>query len=104
MVNKFHYTKLENGLEILGEVNAASRSSALGFFFKTGARDEPEKLAGVSHFLEHMMFKGTPKRTALEITYELGALGAQANAFTSEENTVYYAGVLPENFTATKVN
>lgn len=101
MSNDFYFSRLDNGLEVLGEVNSASRSSALGFFFKTGARDEHAKVAGVSHFLEHMMFKGTPTRTALEITYELGALGAQANAFTSEENTVYYAGVLPENFKKT---
>lgn len=94
----YQYAKLDNGLEILGEVNPGSRSSALGFFVKTGARDESSEVAGVSHFLEHMMFKGTPSRSALDITYQLGALGAQANAFTSEENTVYYAGVLPENF------
>jgi predicted Zn-dependent peptidase len=97
----FHHTKLTNGLQILGEVNTNTRSSAIGFFVKTGARDEHPDVMGVSHFLEHMMFKGTQKRSALDINYELGALGAQANAFTSEENTVFYAGVLPENFTKT---
>ena len=73
-------------------------SVGLGFFVKTGARDEYAKIEGVSHFLEHMMFKGTPTRSGLDITYQLGAIGAQANAFTSEENTVYYMGILPEYF------
>jgi predicted Zn-dependent peptidase len=90
--------RLNNGLKIIGEVNPASKSSAIGFFVKTGSRDETPKEAGVSHFLEHMMFKGTPNRSALELTYDLGRIGAQANAFTSEENTVYYAAVLPEYF------
>ena len=101
MKPNFHQTKLSNGLQLLGEVNPNTRSSALGFFVKTGARDETPDIMGVSHFLEHMMFKGTKKRSALDITYELGELGAQANAFTSEENTVFYAGVLPENFIKT---
>jgi predicted Zn-dependent peptidase len=88
--------QLSNGLKIVGEVNPAAKSCAVGFFVKTGSRDETPKEAGVSHFLEHMMFKGTPNRNALELTYALGKIGAQANAFTSEENTVYYAAVLPE--------
>jgi predicted Zn-dependent peptidase len=91
-------TSLKNGLTILGEPNPAALSSAVGFFVKTGARDETTKEAGVSHFLEHMMFKGTKKRSAIDITYELGNIGAQANAFTSEENTVFYAQVIPEYF------
>lgn len=88
--------RLGNGLKILGEVNAAAKSAAVGFFVKTGSRDETPREAGVSHFLEHMLFKGTPNRSALQLTYDLGRIGAQANAFTSEENTVYYAAVLPE--------
>ena len=94
----FNETKLSNGLTVLGEVRENAVSVALGFFVKTGARDETQELSGVSHFLEHMMFKGTPKRTALDINFQLAAMGAQANAFTSEENTVYYAAVLPEYF------
>jgi predicted Zn-dependent peptidase len=89
---------LDNGLTVLGEVSPASVSSAVGFFVKTGARDETGAESGVSHFLEHMMFKGTATRSAIDINLELGNLGAQANAFTSEENTVYYAAVIPENF------
>lgn len=89
---------LPNGLKLIGEMNASRQSAALGFFVKTGSRDESAKESGVSHFLEHMMFKGTAQRSALDITYELGNLGAQANAFTSEENTVFYAAILPEYF------
>lgn len=94
----FRHHVLDNGLEIIGEQREAAESLAIGFFVRTGARDESVEVSGVSHFLEHMMFKGTAKRSALDITYGLGALGAQANAFTSEENTVYYLAVLPEYF------
>ncbi len=93
---KFHSAILDNGLRVIGEENEYSFSSSLGFFVRAGSRDEDLSISGVSHFLEHMMFKGTEKRTALDITYELGEIGAQANAFTSEEHTVYYMSVLPE--------
>ena len=93
---KFHSTTLNNGLTVIGEQNCNAVSAAMGYFVKTGARDESAELAGVSHFLEHMMFKGTDKRSALDITYEMGAIGAQANAYTTEESTVYYMAVLPE--------
>jgi predicted Zn-dependent peptidase len=87
---------LANGLTIIGEYSPTAVSTSIGFFVRTGARDETPEVSGVSHFLEHMMFKGTASRSALDISYQLGALGAQANAFTSEENTVYYMAVLPE--------
>lgn len=89
---------LPNGLQLLGEQDLAAKSAAIGFFVKTGSRDEVSREAGLSHFLEHMMFKGTATRTALDITHQMGNIGAQTNAFTSEENTVYYAGILPEYF------
>ena len=85
-------------MTVIGEKRESAVSTAAGFFVKTGARDENKVLSGVSHFLEHMMFKGTAKRSALDITYELGAIGAQANAYTSEETTVFYLAVLPEYF------
>lgn len=88
--------RLPNGLEIVAERNAQAYSTALGFFVKTGSRDETDELAGVSHFLEHMMFKGTPTRTADDVNREFDEMGAHYNAFTSEEGTVYYAAVLPE--------
>lgn len=98
MAHTFQKTSLKNGLTLIGEPHRANCSSAIGFFVKTGARDETAEESGVSHFLEHMMFKGTPTRTALDINLQLGNLGAQANAFTSEENTVYYSAVIPERF------
>ncbi|AQQ72512.1 Protease 3 precursor [Limihaloglobus sulfuriphilus] len=93
---QFKHKTLDNGLNIIGEVNPAAQSAAVGFFAKTGARDENDAINGVSHFLEHMMFKGTDKLTALEVNEAFDRTGAQFNAFTSEENTVYYAAVLPE--------
>ena len=89
---------LSNGLTIVGEVNPNHKSCGLGYFVKTGARDETKEEAGISHFLEHMMFKGTAKRDALQVSFDLGNIGAQANAFTSEENTVYYSAIIPEYF------
>ena len=93
---EFRQTTLNNGLEIVAEVNPNAHSLALAFFVKTGARDETPEIAGVSHFLEHMVFKGTPRRSAEDVNRQLDEMGSQANAFTSEEQTVYYAVVLPE--------
>src|SRR5262245_48935337 len=93
----FRHHVLANGLVVIGEVSPSARSVALGFFVRTGARDEDDPaLAGVSHFLEHMVFKGTPRRTSFDVNREFDAIGANYNAFTSEENTVFYAAVLPE--------
>ena len=87
---------LPNGLEIVAECNDAAYSTALGFFVKTGSRDETDAVAGVSHFLEHMVFKGTPSRTVDDVNREFDEMGAHYNAATGEENTVFYAAVLPE--------
>lgn len=92
----FRQHTLDNGLQIVAECNSAAHSSGLGFFVRTGSRDESDEIAGVSHFLEHMVFKGTPRRSAEDVNREFDELGAHYNAFTSEENTVYYASVLPE--------
>lgn len=93
---EFRRHTLPNGLEIVAECHPQAHSTAVGFFVETGARDERPELAGVSHFLEHMMFKGTPSRSAEDVNREFDEMGAHYNAFTSEENTVYYAAVLPE--------
>lgn len=95
-MTQFHHLRLANGLQLLGETNPSARSVAIGFFVRTGARDENADVAGVSHFLEHMVFKGTPRRTALEVNRDFDAIGANYNAYTSEENTVFHAAVLPE--------
>lgn len=97
--NSLHFRNhtLTNGLEIIAEVNPDAFSLSLGYFVKTGSRDESTPIAGVSHFLEHMMFKGTPRRTSVDVNRELDELGSQSNAYTSEEHTVYYISILPEN-------
>ncbi len=93
---KFERATLSNGLQIVAEINDAAVSTAAGFFVQAGARDESPELAGVSHFLEHMAFKGTEDRTADDINRLFDDIGAQYNAYTSEEQTVYHAAVLPE--------
>ena len=92
----FHSHTLPNGLQLIGETSPAARSVAVGYFVRTGSRDETPAEAGVSHFLEHMMFKGTPRRTAFDVNLDFDRIGASYNAYTSEENTVYYAALLPE--------
>lgn len=87
---------LENGLTVIAECNDEAHTSAIGFFVRTGSRDETSDVAGVSHFLEHMVFKGTPTRTADDVNREFDEMGAHYNACTSEESTIYYAAILPE--------
>jgi predicted Zn-dependent peptidase len=86
-----------NGLRIIGEVDPDAHSAAVGFFVKTGARDEGREVMGVSHFLEHMMFKGTSDLSADELNRRFDAMGAKNNAYTSGEMTCFYAHVLPEH-------
>lgn len=93
---EFRSQQLDNGLEIVAETNDDAHSASVGFFVRTGSRDESDDLAGISHFLEHMCFKGTPRRSADDVNREFDEMGAHYNAFTSEECTVYYASVLPE--------
>ena len=93
---KFQHHTLPNGLTLIAETNPDAHTAAVGFFVKAGARDETPAVMGVSHFLEHMMFKGTARRTADDVNREFDELGANYNAFTSHEQTVYYAHVLPE--------
>src|ERR1700749_2542635 len=92
----FHHKQLPNGLDIVAEVNPDSHSFAAGLFVKTGSRDEDPKLNGVSHFLEHMMFKGSDKYTWEDVNRIFDEIGARYNAFTSQEMTAYYANVIPE--------
>ena len=93
---QFRHEQLPNGLDIIAEVSESAHSASLGFFVKTGARDEHDSISGASHFLEHMVFKGTDTLSAEDINLRFDSMGASANAFTSEEDTVYYAAVLPE--------
>lgn len=95
-----HTWTLDNGLNVIGESQDHMKSVAVGFFVKTGSRDEPMELNGVSHFLEHMMFKGTHKRTGAEVDEDFDSLGAEYNAFTGYEYTGYYGRTLPEHLEA----
>lgn len=92
----FFETRLPNGLQIIGEQSPSVHSVAVGFFVRTGARDESEAVAGVSHFLEHMVFKGTDRHSAEDVNRIFDEVGAKYNASTSEETTLFYAAVLPE--------
>jgi len=96
---EFKKETLSNGLTIIGELNKSAKSAAVGFFARTGSRDETSQINGVSHFLEHMVFKGTEKLNAFEVNEAFDKTGAHFNASTSEENTIFYAAVLPEYLT-----
>jgi predicted Zn-dependent peptidase len=87
-------TVLDNGISVITERMDTMRSVAIGIWFAVGSRDERYPDDGLSHFLEHMMFKGTPTRSAAEISQTFDRLGAELNAFTSKEYTCYYARVL----------
>jgi predicted Zn-dependent peptidase len=93
----FHTHKLSNGLQIIGQPMPDFESVAVSYYVRTGSRDEPDpSIVGVSHFLEHMVFKGTKTLDWQEITLAFNKIGAELNAFTSHEATVYYARVLGE--------
>jgi predicted Zn-dependent peptidase len=93
----FHTYTLKNGLQIVGQPMSDFESVAVSFYVRTGSRDEYDPaIAGVSHFLEHMVFKGTRTLDWQEITLAFNKIGAEINAFTSHEATVFYARVLGE--------
>ena len=87
-------TVLPGGLRVVTESLPAVRSVALGIWVGVGSRDEDSQYAGATHYLEHLLFKGTRKRTALEISAAMDAVGGEMNAFTAKEYTCYYARVL----------
>ena len=90
-VNK---TALNNGIRIVTKKMPHVHSVSMGVWVNVGARDESSSESGLSHFIEHMIFKGTEKRTAFQIAKEFDAIGGQTNAFTSAENTCYHAKVI----------
>ena len=87
----YERTVLANGVTVITEKIASVRSMAVGIWVAAGSRDEEPAEAGISHFLEHMMFKGTPTRSTSEISEAFDRLGAEVNAFTSEEATCYFS-------------
>jgi predicted Zn-dependent peptidase len=87
-------TELPGGLRVLTETMPGVLSATLGIWVGVGSRDETPAVAGASHFLEHLLFKGTTSRSALEIATAMDAVGGEMNAFTAKEHTCYYANVL----------
>lgn len=90
-------TVLDNGTLVVTEKIPEFRSCTLGAWISTGSRFETEEDAGLAHFLEHLLFKGTHQRTAYEIAKEMDSIGGQLNAFTEKERTCYYARVLDQH-------
>lgn len=86
-----HFKQLQNGIRLIVKQMPGLMSVSMGIIVHTGASVESDKEDGISHFIEHMMFKGTKKRTAFRISDEMDAIGAQMNAFTSKDITCYYA-------------
>jgi len=84
-------TTLPNGLKIVTEKIESVKSISVGIWVKTGSRNETPKQAGITHFLEHMLFKGTDKRSAYDIALSMESVGGYLNAFTSSEYTCYFA-------------
>ncbi len=91
MDDNVRFTRLENGLRVVTEPVRDVASVAIGVWVRTGSRDEAEDLNGVSHFIEHLAFKGTAKRSARQIAEEIESLGGSINAFTSKEYTCFHA-------------
>ena len=85
---------LPSGLRVLTEELPGTRSAAIGMWVAVGSRDEPIPVAGAAHYLEHLLFKGTARRSASAIAEEIDAVGGELNAFTAKEHTCYYAHVL----------
>ncbi|MDP8237715.1 MAG: pitrilysin family protein [Candidatus Hatepunaea meridiana] len=94
--NSYRRTVLDNGLRIVTEHIPHIRSLAIGFWFDVGSRDEPDDLAGIAHFIEHMNFKGTPLRSAAAIARQIEGRGGHLNAFTGKENTCYHARIVDQ--------
>ncbi|MEM8757891.1 MAG: pitrilysin family protein [Planctomycetota bacterium] len=94
MPSTFQTHELSNGLTIIAETDPEALTASAGFFVGVGARDEPSELMGVSHFLEHMMFKGTEDIGAAELNQRYDAMGARNNAYTSHELTCFYASTI----------
>jgi predicted Zn-dependent peptidase len=90
-------TVLDNGIRVIAEQMPGSRSATLGIWVENGSRHETPSTSGISHFIEHLLFKGTERRSAAQIAEEMDSVGGVLNAFTGKEYTCYYAKVLDEN-------
>jgi predicted Zn-dependent peptidase len=93
-------TELSSGLRVVTDRMPHAQSVCMGVYAQVGSRDEPAVLAGSSHFLEHLLFKGTPTRSARQIAIEVDSVGGEMNAYTSRESTAYYTRLPPDAATA----
>ncbi len=100
-MNKIKITNLDNSITVVTERIPEVKSFSLGFWFKVGSRDETPGNNGISHFIEHMLFKGTSSRTAKKIAVEIESLGGYLNAFTTKELTCYYGRGLEQRLPKT---
>ena len=94
----YQFSKLESGLRVLTVPMANRESAAVAVWVKAGGRYESKKISGISHYLEHMMFKGTPTRSTRQIKEEIEGVGGVLNAFTGEEMTCYFAKLLKQYY------
>lgn len=95
---RYKKVKFENGLRLVTCPMSEMRSISIGVWVGVGGRHEEDSLSGVSHFLEHMLFKGTKRRTAAQISQAIEGVGGSMNAFTTEENTCFYVKVMSDHF------
>lgn len=93
-------TRLENGIVVLTDKMSGVRSATLGFFYRVGSRNEPDELNGITHFIEHCVFKGTNKRSAMDIAVEQDRLGGTLDAFTTHEETGFVIKVIDDQIDA----
>jgi len=100
-LNNYSKTILPGGIKIISEHIPHVQSFSLGFWFNVGSRDEARRTNGITHFIEHMLFKGTKKRSAKKIAEEIEAYGGYLNAFTSKEHTCYYGRGLSKHLNKT---
>ncbi|HMO79287.1 MAG TPA: pitrilysin family protein [Pyrinomonadaceae bacterium] len=100
MNEEIRETRFENGLTVLTDRMAGVRSATLGFFYRVGSRNEPDELNGISHFIEHTVFKGTERRSAMEIAIEQDRLGGNLDAFTTHEETGFAIKVIDNQLPA----
>src|SRR3989304_349002 len=96
-MSKIYKTQLKNGLKIITEEMPDIQSASIGTTINIGSRNEDTGKSGVSHFIEHLLFKGTKKRTALDIAKEIESVGGVLNAFTGRENTCFYVKILSKD-------
>jgi predicted Zn-dependent peptidase len=95
--SRYHKTILEDGIRVITEEIPYFKSVSIGVWVMTGSRDEPSEENGISHFIEHLLFKGTERRTAFDIAKEIDSVGGTLNAFTGREYTCFYAKVIDKN-------